>query len=161
MAVAVGTEFKSYFENINEKIKHVDKNIEELLTFLDNNRDVEIKDDSKVKIFFKSSTIHYRYYYILDDSYFNKILNTIKEGKMLSPTIFDVDSKSMSSISNKITNAKSIQELIDIAVVYRKRCNTIGNLLKEKKVKGFQAQIMLVGLTDLNIQIKRIVNLNK
>ena len=162
VATGIGTEVKGYFEDVKSKIKHVDDNIDELLRWCAKNRDVEIKNDSKLKSFFKTSILQWRFYYLLDDTSFNNIVNSIKEEGVVAPTVFDIDLKKRASISHRLEKAKTVDELSAIAVEYRKRCNTIGNLLvyDKKKVKGFPLQIMLTGFSDLSITIKRIINLN-
>lgn len=164
--VSVGTEIKGWFEDVKSKIKHIDDNIEELLHWLADNRDknIQIDNNSKIKNFFKTSSLQWRFYYLLDDKSFNSIVKGIKENTPTSFSgLFDLELNRRATIAYKLEKAKSVQELSDIVVVYRKRCNEIGNLItaKKEKVKGFPLQIMLLGVSDLNITIRRIVNLSK
>jgi hypothetical protein len=159
-----GTEMKGWFEGIKQKIAHIDKNSQELIMWLKNNKEVKLDNSSKIKNFFKTSNIQWRFYLLIDNSTFNKILSDIKSNnKSDLEGIFDINMNKRSSALLKLEEAKSIDDLIKLVTLYKERCKQVADeLLKRKEpIKGFSFQAMLVGLTDLNSTVKRIVALSK
>lgn len=74
-----GTEIKGWFEDINEKLAHINKNSDELISWLnEESNDVPLHTDSSLKKFFKTSSIQWRFFFILNDSIYNRILKTVK-----------------------------------------------------------------------------------
>lgn len=176
----MGSLVKGWTEGIAKKREHINKLANDTIEWL-KEKDNKYKnldlDMNSFKTYLKTSDVYYyRYYYILNDSIYNEIVNDLKKDKISELELFldhfinqnrtrkdmvSTDSENRRSATRMLDNIRYIKDLIVIVEKYRSRVNLIFDLLekRDRKVKGFPFQLMLRGMLDLQLTVKNIVNL--
>lgn len=157
--------YKAAFINLESKKKYFNELIGNLITWL-KEKDSDypnLKLDAGVfKTWLKTSIHKARYYPILVDSRFNRIIEQLKNGeKTKLENWFDFDFKGRTIGNDVLDNIKDIKELIKIVELYQSRFEKICKLLQPDNVKQHKmtVAVLLAGLIDLRISVKKIVNL--
>lgn len=174
------TRVKGWFEGIESKRNHINEILENTIEWLKDEDRANPKlnlDMGGFKTWMKTSeVINYRYYYLLNDSIYNEIVNDLKKNniseledffqhftndKHVVTDFISADFKDRRTATRMLDSIKTIKDLIVIVEKYRSRCNLIFDLLKkqERRIKGFPFQLMLAGAADLRQTVKKIVNL--
>lgn len=178
---ASASKVKGWFEGVTKKRNHINEIAVNTIDWLkDMNKEYPKLDldMNSFKTFLKTSEVHsYRYYYLLNDSVYNRIVEGLKKDEIveledfLSHLVNDIsvvksmNSKDMAdrkSATRMLDNLRRIDDLILLVNKYNARCSIIFDLLekRERTVKGFPFQLMLSGMVDLRTIVKRITNLS-
>lgn len=174
------TRVKGWTEGVKKKRAHINEIADDLIEWLKDedkdNKNLEL-DMGSFKTWLKTSEIGpYRYYYLLNDSIYNKMVAELKSGN--SSELEDAtghflndqaainlgisaDMKDRKSATRMIDNLRTIKDLMVFVTKYRARTNIIFDLLEKRSraVKGFPYQLMLSGISDLRVVCKKVVNL--
>ena len=175
------TRVKGWFEGIESKRNHINEILENTIEWLKDEDRANPRlnlDMGGFKTWMKTSEVfNYRYYYLLNNSIYNEIVNDLKENniseledffqhftndiKYVETGFVSADFKDRRTATRMLDSIKTIKDLIVIVEKYRSRCNLIFDLLKkqERRIKGFPFQLMLAGAADLRQTVKKIVNL--
>lgn len=171
---------KGWFEGVGKKRKHINEVCELTIEWLKD----EQKDNPKLELdvgSFKtwmktSETYLYRYYYLLTDTVYKEIVDSLKKddiseledffGHFLNDanaanTMNSADMKDRKSATRMLDGIRKISDLIVVVERYRARVNVIFDLMekRDRRIKGFPFQLMLSGANDLRQTVKKIVNL--
>jgi hypothetical protein len=160
------TEFKGWLKGIGSKRKYIDDSAADLIEWLKDkeldNRDLDL-DMGSFKTWLKTSPrVMWRYYFILNNQMWSNIERDLKDGKITDlETLYNVDLKSRQETARELDSITDIKGLIKVVETYRKRCDKFFDLILTRKVKIKNApfQVMLLGLVDLRMSVKNIVNL--
>lgn len=177
---SAGTRIKGWFEGLTKKRQHINEVCTNTIDWLKeadrDNRNLNL-DMGSFKTWMKTSeTYFYRYYYILNDSIYNKIISSLKSNNATeledfinnfvnqvnaSQTLMSTDMKDRKTATKLLDNIKTIKDLIIIVEKYRARVNNVFELMEKQQriIKGFPFQLMLSGAADLRQTVKKIVNL--
>jgi hypothetical protein len=171
---------KGWLEGIQTKRKHINEILDDTIEWLKDedryNKNLRL-DMGSFKTWMKTSeTYLFRYYYLLNDSLYNEIVDDLKKGNIseleslfshlvdqinASQTLISSDMKDRRSATRLLDSAKTIKDLIVIVSKYKSRVNLIFDLMEkqDRGIKGFPFQLMLRGAIDLRTTVKKIVNL--
>lgn len=159
-------EIKGWFLGIESKRKYLNEHCEETIEWLkeeDRSNPKLDLDLGSFKTWMKTSeTFLWRYYFILNDEIYNDIMKNAKKNEITSLEVsMDFNMKDRMKVTQKLDSVRSIKDLIVIVEKYRSRCNSIFEALlkRKRKIQSFPFQVMLLGYNDLNMTVKKIVNL--
>lgn len=163
--VRVAQFYKAAFINLESKKKYFNEMTDDLITWL-KEKDSDYPglklDMGAFKTWLKTAHYQARYYPILVDDRFNRIIEQLKDGKKSKlENWFDFDLKGKLKGNDVLDNVKDIKELIKTVELYKSRFEKISKLLQPDNVKQNKATVgvVLAGLIDLRITVKKIVNL--
>ena len=159
-------EVKGYFLGATSKQKYIEEICVDLIDWLDE-KNADYKnldlDMGSFKTWMKTSeTLHWRFYFLLNDSTWSKIEADLKSGKISAlETLYDVNYTDRKSVTDNLDSITNINGLINIVKKYADRSNKFFELIKKRKVtiKMAPFQVILLGATDLRRTAKKIVNL--
>lgn len=159
-------EIKGWFIAVETKRKYINEICEDLIDWL-KEKDLDYKDldldMGTFKTFLKTSeTFYWRYYFLLDDSTYKKIVADLKADKITDlESIYDIDFSTRKDLTQKLDGIRNIAGLIKVVETYKERTNTFFDLIVKRKlkIKSFPFQVILLGANDLRRTVKKIVNL--
>ena len=159
-------EIKGWVIGTESKRKYIIEICDDLIDWL-KDKDVDYADldldMGSFKTFFKTSeTFNWRFYFLLDDSTYNRILSDLKADQITAlESIYDIDFSKRKELTVKLDSVKDIKGLIKVVETYKDRTNTFFDLIlkRKTKVKSFPFQVILLGANDLRRTVKKIVNL--
>lgn len=159
-------ELKGWVLGIESKRRYINELCDDMVTWL-KDKDIEHQgldlDMGTFKTWMKTSeTYMWRYYFLLNDSVWNKIKSDLKNGDITKlENLYDVNMIDRVETARLLDSARAIKDLIKFVETYRERTNYFfENILKRKtKVKSAPFQVILLGASDLRRTVKKIVNL--
>lgn len=159
-------EAKGWFTGAHSKQKYINEKCEDLIDWLKDENISHPKldlDTGTIKTWFKTSEVFYwRYYFILHDDIYNDMIKQLKSGKITKiEDLTDYDFTSRKEVTRMMDSIRSIPDMIVVVEKYRARSNYAIELLlnRDRTVKSFPFQVMLLGYIDLERTVKQIVNL--
>ena len=174
------TTIKGWFEGITKKKQHINEVLDATIDWLKEEDKANPRlslDMGTFKTWLKTSeTLYYRYYYLLNDKIYNKIVEDLKKGDIseledffkhlvnelsVANTLVSSDMEDRRSATRMLDSIRTIKDLIVIVNKYKARVNYIFDLMEklDRSIKGFPFQLMLRGAADLRQTVKKIVNL--
>jgi len=162
----VGTEIIGWFKGVVSKKEQTHNKLDNLIEWLkDSNKEkpnLELEMGSFGTWLKTSETFRWRFYFLLNDTIYNKILKDIS----LSQTTYleglaDYEFKNRSDVTRVIDSARNIIDLIKIAKEYQKRADNMFDKLmaRNTSVKMAPYQVILLGSVDLDSTLKKVVRL--
>lgn len=160
------TETKGWFKGIETKRAYISDTADAVIVWLKDkdadNRNLDL-DMGTFKTWLKTSAAFmWRFYFLLDDGTWSKIKSNLKAGEITSlESMFNADLTKRQEVTNKLDSINDIKGLIKVIETYKQRSNEFFELILKRqiKVKSFPFQVILLGLVDLRMTVKRIVNL--
>jgi len=163
------TEIKGWLQNVEEKKETIIEKVDKLIEWLEYqnklNKGLDLDTHEWKKYILKVSSIYnYRYYLLMHDIIYRKILKDIENNSITRlEMLYNIDVFSRSDLIKEIGNSRSIDDLIEFANIYKERAITVFNKLSKRKTKIILApyQAILLGANDLTSILKQLVNLSK
>lgn len=160
------TDLKGYFLGVESKRKYIEEICNSLIDWLKdkqvNYRDLDL-DMGSFKTWMKTSeSFMWRYYFLLNDDTWHQIESDLKANRVTQlEVIYDVEFKDRTKVARYLDSMTSIAELIKVVEKYKERSNKFFDLIikRQVKIKMFPFQVILAGIIDLRITVKKIVNL--
>ena len=159
-------EAKGWFLATEAKRKYIEEICFDIIDWLKDKqlsyRDLDL-DLGNFKTWMKTSeTFNWRYYYLLEDSVWNRIVTDLKNNNLTDiESIYSIDFKDRKNIARQLDSISDISGLIKVVELYIKRTNIFFELITKRKIKIKSApfQVILLGASDLRRTVKKIVNL--
>ncbi len=159
-------ELKGYFLGVESKRKYIEEICTDIVGWLEDKKydypNLDL-DMGMFKTWMKTSEFFFwRYYFLLDDGTWNKIVSDLKSGNITElEGIYSIDFKARKNIARRLDSVTDIPELIKIVKLYIERSNKFSELIFQRKVKikAFPFAVILAGALDLRRTVKKIVNL--
>jgi hypothetical protein len=159
-------QIKGYFLGMESKRKYIEEICTDLIDWL-KEKDLDKKDldldMGPFKTWMKTSeSFHWRFYFLLEDSVWKNIESDLKADKTTElEKLYSVDFKNREQVTRYLDSIKDIKNLIKVVETYRDRSNKFFELITKRKItiKKFPFQVILAGVIDLRLTVKKIVNL--
>jgi len=154
-----GDSLKSLFSDYEASYKILKNKIADIEYFINQN---SFKGHTGSFIKFLNKMSFWRFYFILDDSTYNNIVNSIKNNSLDS---IYVDTNFSKRVIKKMYDAKSNKELLATPQLYLSRVDNIVSLCKKHKTSPkILSNIMNIftqGTIDLEYIIRKIIRYNE
>jgi len=165
---SAGTEIAGWFKGITEKNRAIQEKCDDLVEWLRDedkaNPDLKLTMGSFYTWMKTSETYMWRYYFLLNDSMYNKILKDISaDGRTSLEDMFDLDLQKRKDTAKMLDNVLTIKGLIEVVQKYKTRADNFAKAILKRKtsINGAPFQVVLLGFTDLDMTVKKIVRLAK
>ena len=159
-------EIKGWFLGMESKRKYINEICDDIVEWLeDKDRDHKNLDLDlgTFKTWMKTSeTFFWRYYFLLNDKYWKKMEQDLKNGEISGvETLYSIDFKDRKDVATYLDSIDNIKDLVKVVKLYKERTNKFFELILKRKVKvkAFPFQVILLGANDLRRTVKKIVNL--
>ena len=159
-------EIASWFQGADEKHRTFESKCKELIDWLEevdrSHPDLDLESGAFLTWMKTSEAFRWRYYFLLDDQSFAKIMTAIKQDQRSElEGHFDISAVARIAAARKIDRARKIADLVAIVKLYRDRANRFYKAIQNRRrpIGGAPFQIaFVVGLQDLQSSVKRCVN---
>ena len=109
-----------------------------------------------------SETYRWRYYFLLNDATFSRIMADLqKGGRTELEDLFNMEMSERKQAARVLDNANKITDLIAIVETYKQRAEKFfdGVIKRSTSMNGAPIQVVLLGAADLESSVKKIVRL--
>jgi hypothetical protein len=159
-------EIKGWFLGIASKRKYIDEVCADLIDWCkDKDLDhpnLDLDMGSFLTWFKTSESLNWRFYFLLDDATWSQIERDLKADNISAlETMYDIDLTRRREVTRHLDSIRDIKGLIKCVETYKQRSDKFFELVlkRNRKIKGFPFQVILLGCNDLRRTVKCIVNM--